>query len=261
MAQYILEIFDAYEEAAGELHGGNRLASTWEGIIRKDAYKYITAVKSALANIENFYVPPADVDLSAHIQYVDGIPPGINLLISAYPVPENLPPDYLELATKLHFLVVDRLHRANNRVDRLDALIGERWQLFSAYNQVAGVFPDMRTISWGNTGGLVASMLSQTASAPTVLGAQRDILDPATSTYPGPYGSIESGSGTRSRAVSGGSSSSGGAQRNILDATTSTYTDPHDYTESRLGTRTRANFEGSSSPGGSQNKRNGYAGG
>ncbi|TPX40442.1 hypothetical protein SeMB42_g05994 [Synchytrium endobioticum] len=125
MAQYILGVFDAYEKAAGELEGqprtsrlsaverqrclgllgSNRLASTWEGSIEKYADKYIEAVDSALANIQNFYVPPADVDLSAHIQYVDGIPPGINLLISAYPVPENLPPDYLELATKLHFLV------------------------------------------------------------------------------------------------------------------------------------------------------------
>ncbi|TPX38693.1 hypothetical protein SeLEV6574_g07684, partial [Synchytrium endobioticum] len=221
MAQYILEIFDAYEEAAGELHGkprtsrlsvterqqclgllgGNRLASTWEGIIRKDAYKYITAVKSALANIENFYVPPADVDLPAHIQYVDGIPPGINLLISAYPVPENLQPRHLELATKLHCLVVHRLRSvpsSPNCIDRLDAFIGERMQLFSAYNQVSRVLPDIHTFSWGKTG-------------PNT-GAQRDILDPATSIYSGAYDFIESGLGTRTRAVSEGSFSAGGSR-------------------------------------------------
>ncbi|TPX46458.1 hypothetical protein SeMB42_g03681 [Synchytrium endobioticum] len=219
-AKDMLQAFDAYEKAVGGpdgkphtsrlsgferqeflgLIGGNRLTSTWKDIIREDADKYIKDVNSALANVKSFYVPTG-VDSLAYIQHVDGISPQVHYLISACPPPENLPPRYLELATKLHFLMANRLQMTDNQQDHkqkivdLEVLMGYRWQLFSAYNLVSGVFSHFHAFSWGD------------ASPNT--GDQIDILGPATSAYSCPYDSTASGSGARTRADFEGGSSSG----------------------------------------------------
>ncbi|TPX45227.1 hypothetical protein SeLEV6574_g04001 [Synchytrium endobioticum] len=226
MAEYILQAFDAYEKAVGQsdnprlsdkekelcdaliVQARNHLVGTWYDVLQVNVNEYIMIVDKAMADVKNLDYS-AGVDSLASIQLVDKIPLKVHQLISAYPVPENLPPRYLELATKLHSLMVHRLGRTESQsseIDELSPLLGDRNLLYNAYNLVSKVFPDFHTFS---------------LSSNTVLGAQRDILDPATSTYSGPYESIEYG----------------------------------------LGTGTRADFEASSSSGRSQNRRNRHAGG
>ncbi|TPX30854.1 hypothetical protein SeLEV6574_g08577 [Synchytrium endobioticum] len=77
----------------------------------------------------------------------------------------------------------------------MSPLLGDRNLLYNAYNLVSKVFPDFHTFS---------------SSSNT--GDQIDILDPATSTYSGPYESIEYGLGTRTSAVSEASSRAGRRQ-------------------------------------------------
>ncbi|TPX46461.1 hypothetical protein SeMB42_g03682 [Synchytrium endobioticum] len=217
MAEYILQAFDAYEKAVGQsdnprlsdkekelcdaliVQARNHLVGTWYDVLQVNVNEYIMIVDKAMADVKNLDYS-AGVDSLASIQLVDKIPLKVHHLISAYPVPENLPPRYLELATKLHSLMVHRLGRTESQsseIDELSPLLGDRNLLYNAYNLVSKVFPDFHTFS---------------LSSNTVLGAQRDILDPATSTYSGPYESIEYGLGTQSRADSEASSSSGRSQ-------------------------------------------------
>ncbi|TPX37809.1 hypothetical protein SeMB42_g06870 [Synchytrium endobioticum] len=242
MAEYALSVFDAYEKFAQWqtpqlyeerqecfrliVQGRNHLASTWQSIIDEDADKYIQAVDSALAITQNFDIS-AGAELSSFIHRVDGIPPEINHLINAEPVPENLPPDYLKLAAKLHYLVVDRLYRAvkSEATDDGEEMNSKLWSylharsdLFAAYNYAAssasvGVLSDMRDSPLWQVGS--PSTLAPRDQVSPNTDAQRDIFDPTTSIYSGPYSidSIESGLGTRTRAVSKGSSSSGGRQK------------------------------------------------
>ncbi|TPX46432.1 hypothetical protein SeLEV6574_g03236 [Synchytrium endobioticum] len=181
MAHYLVDIFDAYKGAAGVqdsqshtsqlsdvereeclgliVQGRNHLASTWQSIIDQDADKYIEAVDSALANSQNFHLPE-DVNALAAcrlIQHVGGIPLKVHSLTLAYPVPENLPPDYLELAAKIHQLVVHRLYsnvygEANGGGEEMNSKLSRdldaRSYLLAAYNNAAEnanvrVLPDM----------------------------------------------------------------------------------------------------------------------
>ncbi|TPX34982.1 hypothetical protein SeLEV6574_g08178, partial [Synchytrium endobioticum] len=76
-----------------------------------------------------------------------------------------------------------------------------RSQVFAAYEKAAtnvdvGVLPDMRGYSLGQMGSPSTLAARDQVSPNTV--AQRDILDPGSSIYSGPYGSIEYGLGGRS---------------------------------------------------------------
>ncbi|TPX42425.1 hypothetical protein SeLEV6574_g05611 [Synchytrium endobioticum] len=256
-AEYALSVFDAYKEATGGpggqsntprisdeergeclkliFQGRNHLVDTWEDILKQNVDDYITFVGKAIADVENFYVP-TDVDLLDYIQHVDGIPPQVHHLISAYPVPENLQPSYLKLATRLHRLVVDRLYKAATS-SKLWNYLQLRSQVFAAYEDAAravglGTLPDMRGYSLGQVGssstlaardqvspntGSASNCLTghgrkHVVSAPTAFDAQGGILDPATSIHSGPYDSIEYGLGTQSRAVSEDGSRAGRRQ-------------------------------------------------
>ncbi|TPX42902.1 hypothetical protein SeMB42_g04951 [Synchytrium endobioticum] len=233
-AEFSHSTFDAYEKVAGGpddqphpsrlsdeekeqclgliVRGRNHLVGTWKDILEKKVNEYIMYVERALKNVKNFDTS-AGVDSLDYIQHVDGIPPQVHHLISAYPVPENLQPSYLKLATRLHRLVVDRLYKAATS-SKLWNYLQVRSQVFAAYEKAAtnvdvGVLPDMRGYSLGQMGSPSTLAARDQVSPNTV--AQRDILDPGSSIYSGPYGSIEYGLGTRSRADFEGGSSSGGS--------------------------------------------------
>ncbi|TPX30234.1 hypothetical protein SeMB42_g07950, partial [Synchytrium endobioticum] len=112
MAEYILCAYDAYEKAVGQsddsrlpdkereqcealiVQGRNHLVGTWYDVLQENFNEYIMNVESAIADVENLDYS-AGVDSLASIQLVDKIPLKVHQLISAYPVPENLPPRYL----------------------------------------------------------------------------------------------------------------------------------------------------------------------
>ncbi|TPX45220.1 hypothetical protein SeLEV6574_g04002 [Synchytrium endobioticum] len=240
MAEYALSVFDAYEKFAqwqtpllsGEerqeclrliVQGRNHLASTWQTIIDEHAEKYINAVNRALAHIQNFDIS-AGAELSSSIILVDGIPPEINHLISAEPVPANLPPEYLKLAASFHYLVAQRVDSAIKSEaigdgkeinSKLWSYVLARTAVCTVYNDAAisagvRVLPDMRDSSLWQVGSPSTVALRDQVSPNT--DAQGDILDPTTSIHSGPYDSIETGLGTRTRAVSEASSRSGRRQ-------------------------------------------------
>ncbi|TPX39661.1 hypothetical protein SeMB42_g06287 [Synchytrium endobioticum] len=179
------------------VQGRTHLIGTWYDILEENVNEYIMIVDKAMADVKNFHYS-AGVDSLASIQLVDGILLKVHHLISAYPAPENLPPDYLKLAALLHFLVIQRPNRANIQSSEMDELEEHRKLLLGAYNKDNRILPDLHISYWEN--------------ARRNTDAQRDILDPGSSTYSGPYDSIEYGLGTRSRADFEGSSSSGGSQ-------------------------------------------------
>ncbi|TPX45189.1 hypothetical protein SeLEV6574_g04017 [Synchytrium endobioticum] len=170
----------------------NHLTTTWKKIVGSNIQAYISTVEAELKTIKsqtnvqksseyderdaNVYqisrlVEILGFDLLAQVRQIHDLPPEVNHLIEAVPVPESLPPEYLRLAAAAHQLVVFRLCQderllesfreqhvlkpskpitadmVDKKLSILSNYLPQRMELFAAYEKAAaavgvGMLPD-----------------------------------------------------------------------------------------------------------------------
>ncbi|TPX38780.1 hypothetical protein SeLEV6574_g07630 [Synchytrium endobioticum] len=83
---------------------------TWTYALGTEASHYLGKIESAPLGMENNYEASSEADL----KNVQGIPDYVISMFHLLPTPENVPREYLELATRYHQLVLTRVGKISN---------------------------------------------------------------------------------------------------------------------------------------------------
>ncbi|TPX38779.1 hypothetical protein SeMB42_g05732 [Synchytrium endobioticum] len=105
---------------------------TWRHVLGNWDSHYLEKIASAHATAPLQYEHEASIQ--ADPRKVEGIPDYVISLFHLLPTPENVPPEYLELATRFHQLVVDRgMNTEGERNEEFNLILGDASILWQNY--------------------------------------------------------------------------------------------------------------------------------
>ncbi|TPX42289.1 hypothetical protein SeLEV6574_g05671, partial [Synchytrium endobioticum] len=105
---------------------------TWKIVLGERASDYLGRLYSVLATPDFEYGHGASIQ--ADPRTVEGIPDYVISLFHLLPTPENVPPEYLELAIRFHQLVVDRdMNTEGERNEKFKLIVGDAPILWQNY--------------------------------------------------------------------------------------------------------------------------------
>ncbi|TPX38509.1 hypothetical protein SeLEV6574_g07758 [Synchytrium endobioticum] len=108
---------------------------TWRHVLGKPTRRFFGKKDSALATAPLQYEHEAAI--KADPRKVEGIPDYVISLFLLLPTPENVPPEYLELATRYHRLVVDQAYQLFSTDDEQNKISGDAAILRQKYEIAA----------------------------------------------------------------------------------------------------------------------------
>ncbi|TPX36069.1 hypothetical protein SeLEV6574_g08115 [Synchytrium endobioticum] len=116
---------------------------TWKNVLGERTNEYLGFVESAFATLsledgsEVGELTYQLASIQADSRQVKGIPDYVISLFLLLPTPENVPPEYLELATRYHRLVVDQEYQHFSTDDEQNKISGDASTLRQKYERAA----------------------------------------------------------------------------------------------------------------------------